>query len=273
MEAEMLSRIDARAKSAGGFQLGASDFDLRIPQRGEPEEIIGPSIHAAGALAVGSARVEPLDSIASREEVFKHARYELRLEDRRGNCLIVHRDVAMDSTFVKGRRVTERCQPLYMAEVIRRARRIARLPFSAGRLDDHWTAAFAVTGIADVYMDSVVLTTSSIALRASYPVPETAAVKVDSISAGIGSGDASWSVVRQSPALRVDTTLHKNGEWRRQSRRFVVPIDESFALKKAWPLFQVHLSVPLTTENPYGQAWTYAHERKGFFAGVSVPER
>lgn len=67
-----------------------------------------------------------------REETFNRARYDMRLEDRRGNCLIVHQNVSFDSTLVRGSRSVERCQPLYMAEVVRRARRIARLPFSAG---------------------------------------------------------------------------------------------------------------------------------------------
>jgi hypothetical protein len=265
LEKEMVARISERATTAGGFRFATSEFDLRLPLKGESEEVIGPTTHANDALAIGSARVEPLDSIASREDTFRRARYTLRLEDRMGNCLIVHQDVAIDSTFARGRRVSERCQSLYMAEVVRRGRRIARLPLSAGRLDDHWSAALAATGTADVYLDSVVVTTSSMTLRASYPVPATAAVVIDSISAGLAAGDRSWSVVRKSAAIPVDTTLRQGGEWRRSVKRFMIPIDTTFDLAKSWPVFEVYLRVPMTTDNLGGLAWTYAHERRGFF--------
>src|SRR5687767_14414422 len=87
LEKEILARIPERATTAGGFQFGTGELDLRLPLRGEPEEIVGPTAHASDALAVGSARVEPLDSILSREETFGRARYSLRLEDRTGKCL------------------------------------------------------------------------------------------------------------------------------------------------------------------------------------------
>jgi hypothetical protein len=270
LEKEMLARITERATVGGGFSFGSGEFDLRLPLRGEPEEIIGPTMHAGDALAVGSARLEPLDTIASREITFRRARYDLRLEDRQGNCLFVHQLMTMDSVVVRGRRTTERCQPLYMAEVVRRARRIARLPLSAGRLDDHWSAALAATGTADVYADSVVITTTVIAMRASYPVPATRPVVIDSVSAGLALGATSWSVVKQSAAIRVDTTLRKGEEWRRSVRRFMIPIDPSFDLVKSWPVFQVHVRVPVTAENQLGLAWTYAHERKGFFSQVRI---
>ena len=273
LEKEIQARLAERAVAAGGFRFSTGEFDLRLPLTGEPEEIIGPTTHANDALAVGSARLEPLDTIASRDDTFRHARYALRLEDRKGNCVIVHQDVSMDSAVTRGRRMSERCQPLYMAEVVRRARGIARLPLTAGRLDDHWSAALSATGTADVYLDSVVITTSALALRASKPVPASAPVVIDSVSAGLASGDASWSVVRRSPAIRVDTTLRIGGEWRRGVRRFVIPIDESFALAKSWPVFEVYLRVPSTADNPLGIAWTYAHERKAFFSTVANVKR
>jgi hypothetical protein len=261
----MMARISERAKVIVGFRFDSSEFDVRLPMRGEPEEIIGPTIHANDAIAVGSARIEALDTLTSRDSVFHRARYALRLEDRSGKCLIVHQNVTFDSAFVKGRRTEERCQPLYMAEVVRRARRIARLPFSAGQLTDHWSAALAATGTADVYLDSIVVTTTAITVRAAYPVPPTAAVVIDSITAGLGLGNGGWSVARHSAAIRVDTTLYQGGEWRRQVKRLMIPIDSTFALAKSWPLFEVHLTVPKTTDNPLGRAWTYAHEQKGFF--------
>ena len=270
LEREMLARVSERATANGGLRIGAGELDLRLTLGGEPEEVIGPTTHATTSLAVGSTRLEPLDSIISREVTFNRGRYDLRLEDRKGNCLVVHHEVTFDSALVKGRRTTERCEPLYMAEVVRRARRIARLPLSAGRLVDHWSAALAATGTADVYLDSVVITTTAITLRASYPVPATAVVDIDSVAAGLAQGEASWSVVRKSAAIRVDTTLRQGGEWRRTTRRFVIPIDSAFDLSKAWPVFEVYLTVPNTADNPLGLGWTYAHERKEFFRKVPV---
>lgn len=49
------------------------ELDLRLPLRGEPEEVIGPTMHAIDALAVDSARIEPLDSIVSRDATFHRA--------------------------------------------------------------------------------------------------------------------------------------------------------------------------------------------------------
>jgi len=265
LEKEMMVRIAERATDNGGFRLGASELDVRLPLKGEPEEIVGPTLNASGALAVGSARIEPLDSIASRDSTFYRGRYDLRLEDRRGNCLIVHIDVRIQNGLKTGPRKAERCQPLYMADVIRRARRIAHLPLTAGRLDDHWSVALAAKGMVDVYLDSVVVTTSEMTLRASYPHPATEIQVIDSVTAGLGQGDASWNIVRQSAALPVRTSLRKDEEWHRRVARFTIPIDSAFDLAKSWPLFEVHLNVPKTATNPYGLATTYAHERKVFF--------
>jgi len=145
---------------------------------------------------------------------------------------------------------------------------IARFPLNAGRLDDHWSAALAAIGTVDVYKDSVVITTSSLVLRASYPVPPTASVMIDSISAGLAAGSTSWSVVIKSAPISVDTTLKQGQEWRRGAKRFVIPLDSAFDLNSTWPMFEVYLSVPETADNPRGIAWTYAHERRGFFSSL-----
>src|SRR4026208_1175350 len=139
-----------------------------------------------------------------------------------------------------------------MAEVIRRARRIAHLPLTAGRLDDHWSVALATKGMVDVYLDSVVVTTSEMTLRASYPQPAAEIQVIDSGTAGLGQGDASWNIVRQSVALPVRTSLRKGEEWHSRVARFTIPIDSAFDLAKSWPLFEVHLNVPKTATNPYG---------------------
>jgi hypothetical protein len=251
-----------------------SEFDLRLPILGEPDEVIGPTMHAHDALAVASARVESLDSsIVERDAVFSNARYDLRIEDRAGNCLAVHQDVriAPDSALVRGKRVTERCRPLYMADVVRRARRLAHLPLTAGRLDDNWGVAGAANGWADVYMDSVVITATTLALRASHPMPDTAAQRVDSVVIGLALGDGSWNIVRRSGIVIVDTTLRRDGEWRRAGIRFTIPIDSTFELRDSWPVLEVNLSVLKTEANPSGIAWTYSHATKPFFAGVRWP--
>jgi hypothetical protein len=236
--------------------------------------IVGPTTHAAGAVAVGSARMEALDAVTPLERVAR-VRYDLRLEDRVGNCVAVHQEASLvdDTLLVRGVRMTEPCRPLYMAEVVRRNRRIARLPLDAGRLSDRWSVALAANALVDVYEDSLVITTTALALRASSPKPYTAAIQVDSITVGLALGDRSWNVVRHSAPLPVDTAIRQDGEWRRTSARFTIAIDSTFDLQSSWPVFEVHLKVPETEGNPRGIAWTYAHGLKGFFAEVRWPRR
>ena len=199
LEKELMARISERAVANGGFRFGGSELDLRLPLSGEPEEIVGPTLHATGALAVGSARIEPLDSIASRDSTFQRARYDLRLEDRRGNCLIVHHEVKIESALVPGRRTAERCEPVYMADVIRRARRLARLPLTAGRLDDHWSAALAAKGTADIYLDSVVITTTEMLCARVTLSPPTEIQVIDSVSAGLGLATRAGTLYGKAP--------------------------------------------------------------------------
>ncbi|HYJ78226.1 MAG TPA: hypothetical protein VEW03_01385 [Longimicrobiaceae bacterium] len=265
LESAVWLRVAERVQEHRAFTISSGAFDLALPLAGDPREIIGPTRHAREALAVASARLEPLDSVGSADDRFLVGRYHIRLEDRSGNCLVVHQVALIDGVLVRGARTTERCQPVYMADVVRRSRRLARLPFTLGRLDDHWSVASTATGFADVYRDSIVITTSTLSLRASHPIPDVATQQVDSISAGLALGDGSWSVMRESAAATVDTTLRRGGQWNRGRVRFTIPIDSTFPLEESWLVLQVHLSVPRTQDNPEGRAWTYAHGSRGFF--------
>lgn len=266
LETELWARIAARAQQLNGFTLAGSELDVRIPIHGEPEDIVGPTVNAMSALAVASAHIEPLDSVA-RDATFFNARYTIRLEDRRGNCLVVHQRVTFDGGAKKKARATETCRPMYMAEVIRRGRRVARLPLAAGALTDRWSIAGAIEGWTDVYMDSVVVFVTRLAMRSSDPIPDTASIRVDSAVVGLALGDEnSWSIVRRSNAIPVDTVLRQGGQWTRDSLRVTIPIDSSFALAESWPVLELILRVAPTAENPQGIAWTYAHARKPFFS-------
>lgn len=217
---------------------------------------------------VVTARLEPLDSLGSRADPFHSGRYDLRIEDRAGNCLLVHQAVSVDTSLVRLKRTTEACRPLYMADVVRRSRRLARIPLSAGQLTDNWSAAPATTAFADVYLDSVVVLTTKLMLQANPRDGDTTVVRVDSVTVGLALGDGSWSIVRKSPPLVVDTVLRRGDTWARAHQRFVIPVDSTFALSRSWPVVEVSLSVPKSDSNPYGLAWTYAHAPRDFFKSV-----
>ncbi|HJU75626.1 MAG TPA: hypothetical protein VJ717_17915, partial [Gemmatimonadaceae bacterium] len=172
-----------------------------------------------------------------------------------------------DTALVKRQRTTEPCKPLYMAEVVRRGRRLARIPLSAGQLTDNWTIAPATTALVDVYLDSVVVTTTNLTLQANLREPDTA-VRVDSVIVGLALGERSWSIVQRSRPVVVDTLLGRGSTWARARQRFVIPVDSTFALTSSWPVIEVSLSVPKTDGNPYGFAWTYAHGPRPFFKDV-----
>ena len=264
-ETEIWARLRERAARAGTLMLDGSDLDLRIPLDGEPEEVIGVTRLTNSSRVVGTARLEPLDSITSRNDPFRFGRYDLRIEDRAGNCLLVHQAVSIDTALVRGARTTERCRPLYMAEVVRRSRRLARLPLTAGQLTDNWSVAPATTASVDVYLDSVVVVATTLALRVNLKDGDTTHVQVDSVTVGLALGDGSWNIVRKSPALVVDTVLRRGATWTRSRHRFTIAVDSTFELGRSWPVVEVSLSVPKTESNPYGLAWTYAHGPKGYF--------
>ena len=270
-ESEIWARLAERVRRLGTFMLDSSEIDLQIPLEGEPEEVIGVTRLTNGARVVGTARLEPLDPVTSRGDSFQSGRYDLRLEDRAGNCLLVHRLVSVDTALVLGTRTSEPCRPLYMAEVVRRTRRIARLPLTAGQLTDNWSVAPATTAMVDVYLDSVVVVATTLALQANPRPIETAGVQVDSVTIGLALGNGSWNIVQKSPALVVDTVLHRGATWSRNRHRFRIAIDSTFTLAESWPVVEVYLSVPKTESNPYGLAWTYAHGTRGYFKSVKWP--
>ena len=270
-ETEIWTRLQERVGRLGSLMLDSSELDLRIPLEGEPEEVIGVTRLTNSSRVVGTARLEPLDFIASRGDRFQSGRYDLRIEDRAGNCLLVHQAVSVDTSLVRGRRTTESCRPLYMAEVVRRSRRLARLPLTAGQLTDNWSVAAATTASVDVYLDSIVVVATTLALRANLKGGDTTGVQVDSVNVGLALGDGSWSIVHKSAALVVDTLLRQGGTWTRSRQRFAITIDSTFELGRSWPVVEVSLSVPKTESNPSGLAWTYAHGARGYFGMIKWP--
>ncbi len=264
----MWKRLEERARRLGAFVLDSSELDLRIPIEGEPEAVIGVTRLTSSSQVVVTARLEALDSVGSRQDRFNSGRYDLRLEDRVGNCLVVHQTVTVDSVLRRLKRTVESCRPLYMAEVFRRSIRLARIPLSAGQLTDSWSVAPATTAFIDVYMDSVVVLTTKLMLQVNLREGDTTGVRIDSVTVGLALGDRSWSFVRKSAPTVIDTVLHRGELVSRAPQRFMIPVDSTFALTRSWPVVEVVLGVPKTEANPYGLAWTYAHGPKDFFKNV-----
>lgn len=224
------------------------------------------AVRARDASVVGAAVLERTDTMQT------DARYRLRMEDRGGRCVTIEQGLRIgeDGRVLSTSRTVSACQPVMMADVIRRMRRVARRPLHAGDLRDDWAVRIVADGHVDIYLDSVVVQMSSLRLRAS--PTQSAPLGVDSVSVGLALGHGrSWSVARQSAAWRVARTLPPGHEWRRTGVRFMIPIDSTFALRDAWPVLQGHLHADRTPGNPYGLAWVYAHAPEGYFRGV--PER
>jgi hypothetical protein len=99
--------------------------------------------------------------------------------------------------------------------------------------------------------------------------PDAPTSVVDSLSAGLSvkSGRA-WFVARHGTAITPGRSLAVGEEIRQSRVRFTIPVDSAFDLTTAWPTFTVVLSVPRTSDNPHGRAWTYAHAPMAYFAGV-----
>ena len=106
----MWKRLEERARRLSAFVLDSCELDLRIPIEGEPEEVIGVTRLTSSSQVVATARLEPLDSIGSRQDPFYSGRYDLRLEDRVGNCLVVHQTVSVDSVLRRLKRTAESCR-------------------------------------------------------------------------------------------------------------------------------------------------------------------
>jgi hypothetical protein len=271
LEAAVWSEIADRARRSEGLTLARGEFDLRLPVGGGgAEEVRGATRHAHDALAIASVRLEPGDSLDSSTARIGAGRYDLRIEDRAGNCVGIHQEVRVDDAGIvaRGARMVEACRPLYMAEVVRRGRRIVRLPLAVGDLADHWSVASATTGWADVYADSVVVLANSITLKASYPSPDTATGHVDSIAVGLAMGDDRWSTIRRSVGRPVGASLRPGATWSGTGLRFMIPIDSTVDLGLTWPVVEVVLRVAKTAGNPQGRAWTYAHGARGYFASA-----
>jgi hypothetical protein len=110
-ELDVWKRLEDRARRLGAFVLDSSELDLRVPIQGEPEEVIGVTRLTNSSLVVATARLEPLDSIGSRQDPFHSGRYDLRLEDRIGNCLVVHQTVSVDSVLRRLKRLPALAPP------------------------------------------------------------------------------------------------------------------------------------------------------------------
>ncbi|MGH7710919.1 MAG: hypothetical protein ACREOG_06520, partial [Gemmatimonadaceae bacterium] len=69
-ESETWTRLEQRARQLGALMLDSSEIDLRLPIQGEPEEVIGVTRLTNSSLAVVTARLEPLESLASPADPF-----------------------------------------------------------------------------------------------------------------------------------------------------------------------------------------------------------
>jgi hypothetical protein len=253
--------------------------EVELPEDLPAPEPLDPS-HAAGSLraflrrAANRARTTAWmhTSLGAGDSTSTLSGDTLRFEfeDFEGRCVAESTPIAFArdaSSLTLGVARRTRCVQTVMDDRTRRSRLIAQLPISAGRIEDSWSVALAATGSLRVYRDSVVVRADTVRLKAK-PL-DGAAQTVDSIVAGLSlGGERSWSIVKRSAAVRLDTVFAAQQEWVRTRQRFTIPIDSAFPLERSWPSFEVILKVPKTADNPYGVAWTYAHAPLAYFKDV-----
>ncbi len=196
----------------------------------------------------------------------------IQYEDRQGRCVDerISASTKGAGTLVLGKPKLARCEIRVLAEAIRRGRVLARVPLHAGDLADSWSLALAVRGRVEVYRDSVVVRADSVMMRSK--APDETPVILDSISFALGAHSGnSWYAVKHGSILKIHRTLAVKQEMTRTRVRFSVPIDSTFALHDAWPMFEANLSVPKTKDNPSGLAWTYTHSPEAMLKSIPWP--
>ncbi len=139
-----------------------------------------------------------------------------------------------------------------------RALRESATPRTASSLGMGWSVVASLSGRTDVYADSVVvLVRDGVLAVQRLDGPQL----LDSVTANLASeAGGQWNPGPSSNAL-VTEWNGKQGDRRELGPmlRFTIQRERGASLEGRWVVFSHYLTVPRTTDNPYGTAWTYTH--------------
>ena len=139
--------------------------------------------------------------------------------------------------------------------------RLSRLPRASDSREVGFSIVGDLSGLTDVYPDSIVILVRDGLLRAQrLDGPQV----LDSVTASLASvHGGSWNTGTTSHALVLEWS-GTEGEERSLGPmlRFTIPRSPSDTLEGRWVVFTNYLTVPKTADNPYGTAWTYVHAPK-----------
>lgn len=288
LESALIARADTEARTyrdaaaaVGAHGFGLIDEAMILTGDGRPESVGGVSIPYPSLTAtVDESLRNVLKASAPRARATAwttsygspsgdQATLRFEFEDRAGRCVAVARTASVGASggLVLGARRLSRCDVRVLADVIRRGRRLARIPFDYKGLDVIFTTVGNYPGTVDVYFDSVVVTVRGARLQTK--LLEGHPQNVDSITTSLAyHSGSSWGPGKQSNAVKLQWPA-RDGDVRDIPRmRFTIPRDSSESLSDRWVVFSHHLTVPKTASNPYGIAWTYAHLSDTMFKRV-----
>lgn len=153
-----------------------------------------------------------------------------------------------------------RPKPRIRAATAARALRESAVERVSNSFETGFSVVADLPGRTDLYPDSVVVLVRR--GRIAWPRLDAGAVHDSTTAALATEWGASWNTGRPSRGLVVEHGPGVDTLALGPMLRFTIPRDATDRLDASWVVFTHHLTVPRSTDNPYGTAWTYTHAER-----------
>lgn len=234
------------------------------PSFAEGEPALDPHVRIGGRyfdVLTGAYAIDPIDAarvrlvltsrhrVSTRFNVYAGWWSERVMQSVQREILAVIKARAEDATRAPKARLR--------AATAARALRESAEPRVANSFETGFSVVGDFPGRTDVYADSVVVLVRS--GRIAWPRLGAGEVH-DSTTASLAqpSGE-SWIAGRESRGLVLEHATAGDSAALGPMLRFTIPREPGESLDGRWVIFTHHLTVPKTTDNPYGTAWAYTH--------------